>query len=48
MTDANAGYYGITVAERTLVPEGGATLGEIPLDDWLRDAAAVPAKAGVG
>jgi uncharacterized protein YbjT (DUF2867 family) len=48
VTDANAGYYGITVAERTLVPDDGAMLGEIPLDDWLRDAAAVPAKARVG
>ena len=42
---ANAGYFGITVAERTLVPGDGAMLGEIRLDDWLREAAAAPAKA---
>ena len=48
VTDANAGYFGITVAERTLVPGDGAMLGEIRLDDWLREAAAAPAKAAVG
>jgi uncharacterized protein YbjT (DUF2867 family) len=48
MTDANARYYGITVTERTLVPDDGATLGEIRLDDWIRESAAAPAKAGVG
>ena len=47
VTDANAGYFGITVAERTLVPGDGAMLGEIRLDDWLREAAAAPAKAAV-
>ena len=48
VTDANAGYFGITVAERTLVPGDGAMLGEIRLDDWLREAAAAPAKAAAG
>jgi uncharacterized protein YbjT (DUF2867 family) len=48
VADANARYYGITVAERTLVPDDGATLGEIRLDDWIRESAAAPAKAGVG
>ena len=47
VTDANARYYGITVAERTLVPDDGAVLGETRLDDWLRTAAAAPAKAAV-
>jgi uncharacterized protein YbjT (DUF2867 family) len=47
VTDANAGYFGITVAERTLVPGDSAILGEIRLDDWLRQAAAAPAKAAV-
>jgi len=46
--DANAGYFGITVAERTLVPGDRAILGEIRLDDWLREAAAAPPKAAVG
>jgi uncharacterized protein YbjT (DUF2867 family) len=41
VTDANAGYFGITVTERTLVPGDGARLGEIRLDDWLRESAAV-------
>ena len=48
VSDGSARYYGIVVAERTLVPDDGATLGEIRLDDWLREAAAAPAKAGVG
>ena len=47
VTDADARYFGITVAERTLVPDDGAMLGEIHLDDWLREGAAAPAKAGV-
>jgi uncharacterized protein YbjT (DUF2867 family) len=47
VTDANAGYFGATVSERTLVPGDGARLGEIRLDDWLREAAAAPAKAAV-
>ncbi|MGH2446225.1 MAG: SDR family oxidoreductase [Candidatus Limnocylindria bacterium] len=46
VADSAAGYFGIAVGERTLVPAGGAMLGEIRLDDWLREAAAaVPAKA---
>jgi uncharacterized protein YbjT (DUF2867 family) len=48
VTDANAGYFGITVAERALVPGDTAMLGEVRLDDWLREAAAAPAKAAVG
>lgn len=39
VTDANAGYFGIPVTERALVPGAGARLGEIRLDDWLRLAA---------
>jgi len=45
VTDANARYYGITVEERTLVPDDGAVLGETRLDDWLRETAAVAAAA---
>ena len=41
VTDANARYYGITVAERTLVPGDGVRLGEIRLDDWLRQSTSV-------
>jgi uncharacterized protein YbjT (DUF2867 family) len=43
ISDPDAGYFGITVGERTLVPGDGARLGEIRLDDWLRDAAAAAA-----
>lgn len=48
VTDPGAGYFGIAVSERTLVPGDGAMLGEIRLDDWLREAAAAAAaKAAV-
>jgi len=40
VTDPNAGYFGIGVSERTLVPGDGASLGEIRLDEWLRQSAA--------
>jgi uncharacterized protein YbjT (DUF2867 family) len=40
VTDPDAGYYGIAVAQETLVPADGARLGEIRLDDWLRESAA--------
>ena len=39
VTDPAAGYYGIPVTERTLVPGDGAELGETRLDDWLRQTA---------
>jgi uncharacterized protein YbjT (DUF2867 family) len=42
VTDDAAGYYGITVSERTLLPGDAARLGETRLDDWLRQTAAVP------
>ena len=35
VADPNAGYFGATVTERTLVPGDRARLGEIRLDDWL-------------
>jgi len=47
VADGAATYYGIAVNERTLVPADGAMRGEIRLDDWLRESAAAPAKAGV-
>jgi uncharacterized protein YbjT (DUF2867 family) len=40
VTDPNASYFGITVTDRTLVPGDGARLGEIRLDDWLRQSTA--------
>jgi uncharacterized protein YbjT (DUF2867 family) len=43
LTDANAGYFGITVTERTLVPGKEARLGEIRLEDWLRQSAVTTA-----
>jgi uncharacterized protein YbjT (DUF2867 family) len=42
VTDPDAGYFGIAVGERTLVPGDDATLGEIRLDNWLRQSG--PAK----
>jgi uncharacterized protein YbjT (DUF2867 family) len=41
IVDPAAGYYGITVGERTLVPGDGARLGKTRLDDWLRQTAGV-------
>jgi uncharacterized protein YbjT (DUF2867 family) len=41
--DAGASYYGIPVGENTLLPAAGATLGQIRLDDWLRESAATMA-----
>jgi hypothetical protein len=40
VTDPKAGYYGIAVRDRTLVPGDDATLGAITIDDWLRQTAA--------
>jgi uncharacterized protein YbjT (DUF2867 family) len=36
VSDPGAGYYGIDVDERTLVPGNDARLGEIRFEDWLR------------
>jgi len=46
VADPAATYYGIAVGERTLVPRAGAMVGEIRLEDWLRESAAAPAAAG--
>ena len=35
VTDSHAGYYGITVSERTLVPGDDAQLAETRFDTWL-------------
>ena len=45
VTDTNAGYFGITVTERTLVPGKEASLGETRLEDWIRQLAAVTTAA---
>jgi uncharacterized protein YbjT (DUF2867 family) len=41
VTDPDAGYYGITVTERSLVPGDAARLGGIRLDTWLHESAAL-------
>jgi uncharacterized protein YbjT (DUF2867 family) len=46
VNDPDAGYYGMPVGETTLVPGDGASVGDVRLDDWLRETAA--ATAGVG
>jgi hypothetical protein len=43
IADPAATYYGITVRERSLVPADGASVGDIRLEDWLRQSAAAPA-----
>ena len=48
VTDPSATYYGIAVGERSLVPGDGAMVGEIRLDDWLRETTAAPAMATGG
>jgi uncharacterized protein YbjT (DUF2867 family) len=39
ISDPHAGYYGIPVSERALLPDKGARLGETRFDDWLIQAA---------
>jgi uncharacterized protein YbjT (DUF2867 family) len=40
ITDPQAGYFGITPAERTLLPGDDAQLGRIRYEDWSKQAAA--------
>jgi uncharacterized protein YbjT (DUF2867 family) len=42
VSDPHARYYGITVSERTLVPNNNAQLGETRFEDWLRATKPVP------
>lgn len=44
VSDPDAGYYGIAVSEKTLVPGGDAILGEVSVDDWIRESAAAVAR----
>jgi len=39
ISDPQARYYGIRVAEKTLIPADGARLGETRFEDWLRQNA---------
>jgi len=45
LADPHARYFGAKLGERALVPDAGATLGDIRFEDWLRQSAveAVPA-----
>jgi uncharacterized protein YbjT (DUF2867 family) len=45
ITDPRATYFGAPVEERTLVPDEGALLGEIRLEDWIRQQAGAPVAA---
>ena len=38
ISDPRAGYYGIQVSERTLVPDDKAQLGEAHFEDWLNQS----------
>jgi uncharacterized protein YbjT (DUF2867 family) len=44
ITDPLAGYYGVQVSERALVPDEGARLGEGRFEDWLKQSAKQAAK----
>ena len=48
VADPSATYFGIAVGGRSLVPGDGAMIGEIRLDDWLRQTTAAPAMATAG
>jgi uncharacterized protein YbjT (DUF2867 family) len=48
IADPKARYYGIAVSDNTLVPDPGARLGEIRLQDWLSLPAATQRAAGSG
>jgi uncharacterized protein YbjT (DUF2867 family) len=45
VSDPNAGYYGVKISKRTLVPEDDAQLGETRFETWLTQPAA---KAAAG
>jgi uncharacterized protein YbjT (DUF2867 family) len=45
ISDPHGRYYGITVSERTLVPNDDARLGETRFDDWLQATKPVPKTA---
>jgi uncharacterized protein YbjT (DUF2867 family) len=39
ITDPQAGYYGIRVTEKSLIPEDDAQLGQAHFEDWLKQSA---------
>jgi uncharacterized protein YbjT (DUF2867 family) len=45
IADPNARYYGAKLSERTLIPGGGAQLGETRFADWLKQSTAAAAAA---
>ncbi|HEX5229927.1 MAG TPA: SDR family oxidoreductase [Bryobacteraceae bacterium] len=47
VTDPQAGYYGIQVAETALIPGGDAQLGKMRFEDWLREANTQNSKAAL-
>ncbi len=46
VADPQARYYGINVSETTLIPGGGARLGETRFEDWLNQSAKQTARTG--
>ncbi len=44
ITDPNAGYYGVSVSETTLIPGRDARLGEAHFEDWLKQSMKQAAK----
>lgn len=46
VTDPHARYFGITVSERTLLPDKAVQLGPTHFDDWLRHSAKPTQKKG--
>ena len=45
ISDPQAGYYGIQVSERSLVPDSDARLGETRFEDWLKQSTNIPLPA---
>ena len=39
IADPHAGYYGVELSERTLLPGDGARLGEMRCADWVKHSA---------
>jgi len=46
ISDPHAGYFGVRLSERTLVPDDDARLGETRFEDWLSHATERVQKAG--
>ena len=42
ISDPHAGYYGVQVSERTLVPDDDARLGKMRFEDWVHSVKQVP------